>query len=216
MLSIFLRWFLKFQHVDPSEAVQIHEDVKSMVSLGIHWGTFPLGYEVCMQHLNYMYFWINNTTSNDDDNHHDCDHRYIVITLIISVIIIINAIIIIYVIITIIVIILLSSSWPSISSSSLWSLSLWSSSMSSSVSSSSTTTTITIMKKGIYMSIFFFQHYMDPPHDLKEALQDRQIDTSTFIVLNHGESMIVPPPRETVLWWASCGYGSDLIPKLFQ
>ncbi len=30
------------QHVDPAEAVQIHIDIKSKLSLGIHFGTFIL------------------------------------------------------------------------------------------------------------------------------------------------------------------------------
>lgn len=33
---------LPVQHVDPKEAVQIHQDVCSRRSLAIHWGTFPL------------------------------------------------------------------------------------------------------------------------------------------------------------------------------
>lgn len=37
---------MEFQHVDPQAAVDIHEDVKSNFSLGIHWGTFNLSYEV--------------------------------------------------------------------------------------------------------------------------------------------------------------------------
>ena len=45
-IIFFPRWFLHFQHVDPTEAVCIHEDIKSRHSLGIHWGTFPTGYEV--------------------------------------------------------------------------------------------------------------------------------------------------------------------------
>ena len=32
--------------MDPTEAVCIHEDIQSRHSLGIHWGTFPTGYEV--------------------------------------------------------------------------------------------------------------------------------------------------------------------------
>lgn len=33
------------QHVDPDEAVQIHRLIGSKKSIGVHWGTFPLGKE---------------------------------------------------------------------------------------------------------------------------------------------------------------------------
>ncbi|MFT6558850.1 MBL fold metallo-hydrolase [Sneathiella sp.] len=36
------RWFMKGSHVDPEEAVLIHQDIKSEQSIGIHWGTFVL------------------------------------------------------------------------------------------------------------------------------------------------------------------------------
>jgi N-acyl-phosphatidylethanolamine-hydrolysing phospholipase D len=36
------RWFMRGVHVDPAEAVQIHRDVRSQRSIGMHWGTFRL------------------------------------------------------------------------------------------------------------------------------------------------------------------------------
>lgn len=39
------RWFMKHTHVDPAQAVQIHKDIRSRWSFGIHWGTFVLSDE---------------------------------------------------------------------------------------------------------------------------------------------------------------------------
>lgn len=39
------RDYLKSQHTNPEEAVTIHLEVKSKKSVGVHWGTFALGFE---------------------------------------------------------------------------------------------------------------------------------------------------------------------------
>jgi L-ascorbate metabolism protein UlaG (beta-lactamase superfamily) len=39
------RWFMSPQHANPQESVQIHRDLGSKLSIGVHWGTFPLSDE---------------------------------------------------------------------------------------------------------------------------------------------------------------------------
>jgi len=36
------RWFMKSHHVNPEEAVRIHNDIGSRYSVAMHWGTFIL------------------------------------------------------------------------------------------------------------------------------------------------------------------------------
>lgn len=49
MLCFFFfnkRKFMANSHINPEEAVKVHEDIQSKRSIGIHWATFPLSYEV--------------------------------------------------------------------------------------------------------------------------------------------------------------------------
>lgn len=39
------RHLLSFSHINPEEAVIIHKQIRSKKSMGVHWGTFPLGFE---------------------------------------------------------------------------------------------------------------------------------------------------------------------------
>jgi len=46
-------------HVDPAQAVQIHNDVKAELSIGMHFGTFPLADDGKQQPLNDLEIALN-------------------------------------------------------------------------------------------------------------------------------------------------------------
>jgi N-acyl-phosphatidylethanolamine-hydrolysing phospholipase D len=48
------RWFMRLQHVDLPEAVQLHLDLGAKRSLGVHWGTFSLSDEPLDQPLHEL------------------------------------------------------------------------------------------------------------------------------------------------------------------
>jgi N-acyl-phosphatidylethanolamine-hydrolysing phospholipase D len=43
------RWFMSSVHTSPSDAVEIHKDIRSKRSVAIHWGSFPLTDEPIME-----------------------------------------------------------------------------------------------------------------------------------------------------------------------
>lgn len=59
MYSCFFRDVMQGQHVDPAEAVQIHQDLKAKQSVAIHWGTFALAYEVGVSICTVSYWRID-------------------------------------------------------------------------------------------------------------------------------------------------------------
>ena len=46
------RWFMQPQHVDPAEALRIHQDLGAKRSYAMHWGTYHLAAESLQQTLN--------------------------------------------------------------------------------------------------------------------------------------------------------------------
>ena len=56
------RYITKYQHVDPEEAVNVHVDIKSQWSIGIHWGSLVMTNEVLLTllalHLGALCFMI--------------------------------------------------------------------------------------------------------------------------------------------------------------
>lgn len=46
------KWFMGPVHVDPEQALQIHKDIKAELSIGMHYGTFPLADDGEMDPIN--------------------------------------------------------------------------------------------------------------------------------------------------------------------
>lgn len=53
------RWFMSPVHVDPAQAVQIHHDLNADLSIGMHFGTFPLADDGKQQPLNDLEIALN-------------------------------------------------------------------------------------------------------------------------------------------------------------
>jgi len=54
-------WFMKYQHVHPGEAVEMHKDLRSRQSLGIHWGTFKLTTEHYLEPPSLLNSFLNKS-----------------------------------------------------------------------------------------------------------------------------------------------------------
>jgi L-ascorbate metabolism protein UlaG (beta-lactamase superfamily) len=61
------RWFMRDVHVDPAEAVQAHIDLRSQLSIGMHFGTFQLTYEAIEQPLSDLQEALEKRNMGDAD-----------------------------------------------------------------------------------------------------------------------------------------------------
>ncbi len=60
------RWFMQLAHIGPEEAVDAHITLNSMLSMGIHWGTFHLADEAREQPLQDLAKALNQRRLNSD------------------------------------------------------------------------------------------------------------------------------------------------------
>ena len=60
-------WFMKYQHVHPGEAVEIHKDIASKKSIGIHWGTFKLTTENYIEPPAFLNSFLKNSGLDGSD-----------------------------------------------------------------------------------------------------------------------------------------------------
>jgi len=61
------RDYLKAQHVNPAEAIQMHKDLRAQTSLPIHWGTFILSSELLQQPPEDLAQALENTSISAHD-----------------------------------------------------------------------------------------------------------------------------------------------------
>jgi len=61
------RWFMKDMHVNPEEALMIHQDIGSRWSFGIHWGTFQLTDEAPLDPRNDLLKFRNQKGLSEDE-----------------------------------------------------------------------------------------------------------------------------------------------------
>ena len=57
---------MKYQHVHPGEALEIHKDIDSRKSLGIHWGTFKLTTENYLEPPALLNRFLNKSNMSGD------------------------------------------------------------------------------------------------------------------------------------------------------
>jgi len=58
-------YFMLPQHVNPPQAVQVHKDVRSRLSIGVHWGTFLLTHEPYLEPKQ----WLEGVMAQQTDVH---------------------------------------------------------------------------------------------------------------------------------------------------
>lgn len=61
------RWFMGPVHVDPPQAVQIHQDLGSERSIGMHWGTFDLADEAIAEPPIYLKQALKESGSSEEE-----------------------------------------------------------------------------------------------------------------------------------------------------
>ena len=69
------RWFMRPMHVNPPEAVKVHQDLRSRQSIGMHWGTFRLTDEPLGEPPVYLQEGLEGGRGASGGVHHYGDRR---------------------------------------------------------------------------------------------------------------------------------------------